>query len=257
MDSLPAEPQGKPKNTRVFSLSHLQWIFPAQYSHQGLLHCRRILYHLNYQVKWSEVAQSCPTLCDPMDCSLPGFSVHGIFQARVLEWVAISFSRESSWLRDWTHVSCIAGRSFTLWATREALQFSSVQSLSHIWLSVTSRTAAQQAALSITNTQSLLKLMSIESVMSSNHLLLCRPLLLLPSLLSQHQGLFQWVSSSHQVAKVLECQLQSFLLMNNQDWFPLGLTDLISLQSKGLSRVFSNTTGSSPTPQRIPYIRRK
>ena len=71
-------------------------------------------------MKWSEVAQSCPTLCDPMDCSLPGFSVHGIFQARVLEWVAISFSRGSSWPRDWTQVSCIAGRRFTLWATREA-----------------------------------------------------------------------------------------------------------------------------------------
>ena len=48
----------------------------------------------------SEVAQSCPTLCDPMDCSLPGFSVHGIFQARILEWVAISFSRRSSQPRD-------------------------------------------------------------------------------------------------------------------------------------------------------------
>ena len=48
----------------------------------------------------SEVAQSCPTLCDPMDCSLPGSSVHGIFQARVLEWVAISFSRASSPPRD-------------------------------------------------------------------------------------------------------------------------------------------------------------
>ena len=55
----------------------------------------------------SEVAQSCPTLCDPMDCSLPGFSVHGIFQARILEWVAISFSRRSSWPRDWTSVSCV------------------------------------------------------------------------------------------------------------------------------------------------------
>ena len=51
-----------------------------------------------------------------MDCSLLGFSVHGIFQARVLEWVAISFSRGSSWPRDWTQVSCIAGRHFTLWA---------------------------------------------------------------------------------------------------------------------------------------------
>ena len=67
----------------------------------------------------SEVAPSCPAPCDPMDCSLPGFSVHGIFQARVLEWVAISFSRGSSWSRDWTWVSCIVGRCFTVWATRE------------------------------------------------------------------------------------------------------------------------------------------
>ena len=57
-----------------------------------------------------------------MNCSLPGSSVHGIFQARVLEWVAISFSRGSSQLRDWTLVSHIAGRCFSLWATREALQ---------------------------------------------------------------------------------------------------------------------------------------
>ena len=55
-----------------------------------------------------------------MDCSLPGFSVHGLFQARVLEWVVISFSMGSSWPRDQTQVSCIAGRRFTLWATREA-----------------------------------------------------------------------------------------------------------------------------------------
>ena len=60
----------------------------------------------------SEVAQSYPTLCDPMDCSLPGSSVHGIFQARKLEWVAISFSRGSSQPRYWTQVSCIVGRCF-------------------------------------------------------------------------------------------------------------------------------------------------
>ena len=68
---------------------------------------------------WSEVAQSCPTLCDPMDCSLSGSSVHGIFQARVLEWIAISFSRGSFQPRGWTQISCIAGRRFTIWATRE------------------------------------------------------------------------------------------------------------------------------------------
>ena len=72
-------------------------------------------------MKWSEVAQSCPTLCDPMDCSLPSFLDHGIFQASVLEWVAISFFRGSSPPRDWTRVSRIVGRRFTLWATREAL----------------------------------------------------------------------------------------------------------------------------------------
>ena len=70
--------------------------------------------------KESEVVQSSPTLCNPRDCSLPGFSVCGIFQARVLEWVAISFSRGSSWPRDWTQVSCIVGSFFTIWATREA-----------------------------------------------------------------------------------------------------------------------------------------
>ena len=68
-----------------------------------------------------EVAQSCLTLCDPMDCSLPGSSLHGILQARIQEWVAISFSRGSSRPRDRTQVSCIPGRCFNLWATREAL----------------------------------------------------------------------------------------------------------------------------------------
>ena len=58
--------------------------------------------------------------CDPMDCSPPGFSVHGVFQARILEWIAISFSRESSRPRNWTQVSCIAGKFFTDWAMREA-----------------------------------------------------------------------------------------------------------------------------------------
>ena len=62
----------------------------------------------------SEVSQSCLTLCNPMDCSPPGSSVHGIFQARILEWVAISFSRGSSQPRDQTQVSHIAGRCFTI-----------------------------------------------------------------------------------------------------------------------------------------------
>ena len=61
-----------------------------------------------------KVAQSCLTLCDPMDCNLPGSSVLGILQARILEWVAIFFSRGSSQPRDQTHVSRVAGRFFTI-----------------------------------------------------------------------------------------------------------------------------------------------
>ena len=66
------------------------------------------------------VAQPCPALCDPVDCSPPGSSVHGILQARLWQWVAISSSRGSSQPRDQTQVSCNAGRFFTVWATGEA-----------------------------------------------------------------------------------------------------------------------------------------
>ena len=65
------------------------------------------------------VTQSCPTLCDLTDCTPPGFSVHGILQARILEQVAIPFSKRSSWFRDQTQVSYTAGRFLTIWATRE------------------------------------------------------------------------------------------------------------------------------------------
>ena len=90
-------------------------------------------------------AQSCPTLCDPMDCSRPGSSAHGIFQAKVLEWGAISFSRGSSRPRGWTWVSCIAGRCFTVWATREAPITEGESELSHVRLFVTPWTVADQA----------------------------------------------------------------------------------------------------------------
>ena len=116
----------------------------------------------------SEVAQSCPTLCDPMDCRLPGFYVHGIFQARILEWVAVSFSRRSSRPRDWTQVSRIVGRRFTVWSTREYFPESGSFPMSQFFSSV--------------------------------------------------------------------------LPMNIQGWFPLGLTDLISLQPKDFKE-------SSPVPQ--------
>ena len=81
--------------------SSLHWIFILD------IHCFKSL-----------VTESCLTLCSPADCSPPGSSIHGILQARILECVAISFSWVSSWPRDWTLVSCIAGRFFTVWATR-------------------------------------------------------------------------------------------------------------------------------------------
>ena len=84
----------------------------------------------------------------------------------------------------------------------DMLRVSSVQPLSRVWLFATPWTAARQASLSITNSRSPPKPMSIESEIPSNHLILCRPLLHL----SQHQGLLKWVNSLHQVAKVLEFQ---------------------------------------------------
>ena len=91
------------------------------------------------------------------------------------------------------------------------VQFSPVQLLSHVRLFVTPQIAARQASLFITNSRSLLQLMSIESVMPSSHLILCRPLLPPASRPSQHQGLFQWINSLHEVVKVL---YNSFALLH-------------------------------------------
>ena len=206
-------------------------------------------------------AQSCLAHCDPIDCTQPASSVPVIFKAKILEWVAISYSRGSSWPRDPTHIPCVShtGRqilyhlshqgslwrnllfsrpvlSNSLWlhalqqtrppclltispfaqvhvhCTGDAIQpshplmpssssdfslsqhqrlfqwvgclhqFSSVQSLSCVRLFLTPWTTAHQASLSITNTRRSPKPMSIESVMPSNHLNLCHPLLLLLSI---------------------------------------------------------------------------
>ena len=172
---------------------------------------------------WScSVTQSRPTLFDHMECSLPGSSVHNILQARIWEWAAISSSRASSPPRDRTHVSFIVGKFFTAelpcdiqsskyyylehfrkyfpspgincWADESKRHTescttsarASIQSLSCVRLFATPWTAAHQASLSITNSQSPLKLMSIEWVMSSNHPILCHPLRLLPSI-SKHR----------------------------------------------------------------------
>ena len=164
---------------------------------------------------------ACPTLCDPMDFSLPGSSLYGILQARILAWTVILFSRGSSWPRGQTYISCITGRFFTIWATREAHIAWSVQfSRSVLSNSGTLRTTTYQPSLSITNSWSLFKVMSIELVMPSNHLILCCPLLLLPSIFPRirvfsNESVFcirwpkHWPSTS-----------ASVLPMNIQNWFP-------------------------------------
>ena len=122
------------------------------------------------------------------------------------------------------------------------LLFSSVQSLSSVRLFATPWIAARQASLSITNSWSSPKPMFIELVMPSNHLILCRPLFLLPQSLpaSESFPVSQIFASGGQSIGVSVSA--SVLPKNTQDWSPLGWTGCISLQSKGLSRVFSNTT---------------
>ena len=114
---------------------------------------------------------------------------------------------------------------------------SSVQLLRRFWLFVTPWTAACQASLSITNSRSLLKLMTIKSVMPSNNLILGHPLL--PPSIFPSLRVFSNESGGQSIGV---SALASGLPMNIQDWLPLGLTGWISLQSKGLSRVFFNTT---------------
>ena len=147
----------------------------------------------------AQMLQLCLTLCNTVDCSQPGSSVHGIVLARILQWVVIPFSRGSLWPRDLTCVSCITGRLLIIESPRKPNrrvtilnstfiwwwhQFNSVQSLNCVWLFVTLWTAARQASLSITNSQSLLKLMSIELVMLSKHPILCCPFFLPLSIFS-------------------------------------------------------------------------
>ena len=163
-------------------------------------------------------------------CNLPFLKFYGLYgicynTASVLTFWPRGMWNLSSLTRNGTCTPCIE---------------SSVQSLSRIWLFTIPWTVARQASLSITNSQSLFKLMSIKSVMPSKHLILCHPLLLLPSIFSA-SGSFpksQFFTSDGQSIGVSS----SVVPMNIQDWSPLGWTGWISLQSKGLSRVFSNTT---------------
>ena len=110
-----------------------------------------------------------------------------------------------------------------------------------VLLFATSWTAACQASLSITNSWSLLKLMSIEWVMPFNHLILYHPFLFLPSIFISIRVFFNETVICIRWPKDWSFSFSTSIQMNNQEWFPLGLTGLIYLQSKGLSRVFSKT----------------
>ena len=208
---------------------------------KGLLFSRRALHTFKH---WSGVELTVVSdFLQSMDCSPPGFSVHGIFQTRIPEWVAISSSSGSSQTQDQTQVSWVSWTGMRIlycWATEEfpmkrivvskfenlgqAIDGSLGQRVGNLFsvircccsvaksclLFATPWTAARQASLSFTISLSLLKLMSTESVMPSNHLILCHPLLLLPSIFPTIRVFFQWIGSLHQMVKVLELQHQSF-----------------------------------------------
>ena len=193
------------------SIPHATWYGKKKKKENGWNGKSSIMYGGGWWFSCSVVSNS----CNPMDCGPPRSSVHGILQARILEWIC-HFLLQGIFLTLGSNPGLLHCRQILYWLSYKGsslssvmYQFSSVQSLSHVQLFVTPWTVARQASLSITNSQSPPKLMSIESVMPSNHLILSSPSP--PAFnLSQHQGLFQWVSSSHQVAKVLEFQLQFF-----------------------------------------------
>ena len=204
---------------------NIRLLFTYRYLHIYIYVCRHAC----------SVTQSYLNLLDTMDCSPPCLAVHGIFQPRILEW-RDSSSRESSWPRNWTCISCI-GR----WVLDHCTTFSSVQSLNPVPLFATPLTTVRQASLFITNFWSPPKPMFTVSVMPSNHLILCRPLLLLPSIFPSIRVFSNESALCIRWPSIGVLASTSVPPMNTQDW-SLGWTGWISLKSKGLSRVFSNTT---------------
>ena len=210
------------------------------------------------------VAQSCLILFDPMNYSPLGSSDHGILQARILEWVAIPSSRGGSkgfWqvlhlslesFISHTFFPPISNTTFQFRTSSASslnhcnniclIQFSPVQLLSHIRFFATPWTAAHQASMTTTNSQSSHKLMCNELVMPSNHLILCRPLPLLPSIPPSIRDFSNESTLCMRWPKHWSFSLSISPFNEHPGLSPLEWTGWISLQSKGLSRVFSNTT---------------
>ena len=163
---------------------------------------------------------------------------HPIYHCIKIHVISVVFKK-------YIHLSCqpvSSEKSRTFFPGHQCSSVSSVQSLSHVRLFATPWIAAHQASLSITNSWSLLKFMSITSAMPSNHLILCQPLLLWLSIFPSIR-----VFSNGSALRIRWPEYWSFSFSiipskNTQDWFPLEWTGWICLQSKELSRVFSNTT---------------
>ena len=176
-----------------------------------------------------------------MNCGLSGSSVHGILQVRTLEWVAIPFSRISSQLRGWTLVSQIAGRFFTIWATREELssvQFSRSVMSDSLWPyeSQHARPPCPSPTPRVHPDSRPSSQWCHPAISSSVVPFSSCPQSLPASESFQMSQLFAWVGQSPGVSA-----LASFLPKKSQGWPPSEWTGWISLQSKGLSRVFSST----------------
>ena len=185
--------------------------------------------------------------CIPMGHSLAGSSVHGISQARILEWVAILFSRESSWPVDQTRFCCIDRWALYYWAIiRRNLYLVVVQLLSCVWLFATTRAATCQASLSITIFWSFLKLMSIKSVIPLTILSSINPLF---SCFQSFPGSFPmsqlFTSGDQSIGASVSA---SVLPMNIQHWFPLRLV------GSPYSPRDSQESSPTPTPTQFKSI---
>ena len=171
-------------------------------------------------------------------------NLHKIIFQKNKTWSLIKYLLKINGLSRWFSGKESTGqcwrRRFNPWVGK--IPWVVAQSLIHVWLFGTPWTAAWQASLFFTSSQRLLKLMSIESVMPFNHLILCCSLLLLPSIFPSIRVFSSELSLRIRCPKYGASASASIPPVNIQDWFPLGLTGLMSLKSKGLSSIFFNTT---------------
>ena len=187
------------------------------------------VFHSRESILFRSVTQLCPTLWDSIDCSMPGLPVHHQlpeFTQTHVHWVSDAIQSPDP-------VSCLS----TPACNHSQHQFSSVQSLSPVRHFATPRTTAHQATLSITNFQSPLKPMSIESVMPSNHLILCSPLLLLPSIFPSIRVISNESALCIRWPKYWSFSHQSFQWIFRIYFLRIDWLDLLAVQGT----LFSNT----------------